>query len=202
VTPVRGRSRRVAVLLVVVGALAALLAGTQRWVGAAVRDVPGTDTVSAAGGSVAAGVPALALVALAGAVVLLTAGPVARTVAAVLLLVAGPGITFLALRVLADPASALAPAVTAATGTRGGAAQDVAVTPWPVLAAVAGQLVGAGAVVALARGRSWPGPSRRYERDGASAGTTAAAAPAPAARNALDDWNALSRGEDPTAPGS
>lgn len=195
-------SRRVAVLLVVVGALTALLAGTQRWVGAAVRDVPGTDTVSAVGGSVAAGVPALALVALAGAVVLLTAGRVARAVAAVLLVVAGPAITVVALRVLADPDSALAPALTAATGTRGGAVQDVAVTPWPVLAAVAGQLVGAGAVVALARGRRWPGPSRRYERAGASAGAGAAAASSPASGSALDDWNAVSRGEDPTASGS
>lgn len=197
-----GRSRRLAVLLVLAGALAALLSGTQRWVGAAVRDVPGTDTVSAAGGSVAAGVPALALVALAGAVVLLTAGPVARTLAAILLLAAGPGITVLAVLVLADPAAALAPALTAATGTRGGVARDVAVTAWPVLAAVAGALVAAGAAVALARGRFWPGPSRRYERDGAPSGAAAASTPAPTTRNELDDWNALSRGEDPTAPGS
>ncbi|UOY02846.1 Trp biosynthesis-associated membrane protein [Blastococcus sp. PRF04-17] len=74
---------------------------------------------------------------------------------------------------------------------------DLATVPsWPTLAVGAGVLaVGAGVLVVL-RGRRWPAMGRRYER-------TPAGAPAPARRSdedrAQDAWQALDRGEDPTA---
>ena len=56
--------------------------------------------------------------------------------------------------------------------------------PWP-LAALAGALaIAAGGALAAARGRTWPGLGARYERPQAAPRTP---------------WEALDRGEDPTA---
>jgi Tryptophan-associated transmembrane protein (Trp_oprn_chp) len=96
---------------------------------------------------------------------------------------------------LAHPERAVGPALTEATGTTGGAirAREQRATAWPWLAVVGG-LVSAGCgAVGLTRAGRWPGPARRYE-----AAPESGAGPAAGADTALDDWNALSRGEDPT----
>ena len=63
---------------------------------------------------------------------------------------------------------------------------------WWLVAALGGILVtGSGINIAI-NGRSWPGLSRRYEAAG-PAGT--------APRKPLTPWEALDRGQDPTAPG-
>ena len=68
--------------------------------------------------------------------------------------------------------------------------------PWWMLALVGALAALAAGLLALARGPSWPGLGRRYERRGP------APAAAPAAQvSAADAWDALDRGEDPTLGG-
>ena len=63
---------------------------------------------------------------------------------------------------------------------------------WWLAAAVGGILVMASGLNVAIHGRSWPGLSRRYETAG-----PAGASP----RKPLTPWEAMDRGQDPTAPG-
>ncbi|WP_158220912.1 Trp biosynthesis-associated membrane protein [Kineosporia sp. R_H_3] len=202
-------SKGAAALLVVLGGLLAILAGGRTWlsvtpVGATVSAVNGAIPVS--GREAAPAGSALGLVALAGAVALLTSGLLVRYVVAVLLALCGAGLVAVPMSARADGfAGAAADAVARATGARitDGGGFTASTTVWPSVCAAAGLLVLAGAVVALLRARTWAGPSRRYEVPavaGTAAPAGAAGAGAATARDrAYDAWDALSEGGDPTA---
>ncbi len=66
---------------------------------------------------------------------------------------------------------------------------------WPLLALVGGLVVVAAGLLAVVRGRDWPTMGGRYERAG-----TRSKAPAGASGpdDAAGTWDALDRGEDPT----
>jgi hypothetical protein len=131
--------------------------------------------------------PALAWVAVAGAGALLATRAVARQAVGGLLVLAGGGLV-------------LAGAV--------GLGREGPVTGWPALAGLAGLAVAGAGLTAGLRGRRWPALAPRYQR------------PAPARRPSPDRqsgrdrppgpdlpppdrpdllWDALDRGEDPTA---
>ena len=86
-------SRRAFLGSVLLGAVLVLIAGGQAWVRGRTTDpVLGAGPVEALGSAAAPGALALALVAAAAAVGLLTGGPVARRVSAAVLALAAPGI--------------------------------------------------------------------------------------------------------------
>jgi hypothetical protein len=158
------RDRTVAVVACVTGAGLSLFAASRTWVEVTVvRPAPLPALHEARTGTMLLPwLPALALVALAGAGALLaTRGPV-RAAVGVLLMLSGCGLV----------AGAVA---RAAPG-------------WPLVAALGGLLIAGAGAVALARGRSWPGMGTRYDR------------PARASRpeSAVELWDALDRGDDPT----
>jgi hypothetical protein len=62
-------------------------------------------------------------------------------------------------------------------------------TAWPVVAAVAGLLAALLGAVVLVRSPGWPAGGRRYQ----------AAPSAHASTDPVDEWDALTRGTDPTA---
>jgi hypothetical protein len=98
---------------------------------------------------------------------------------------------------LTAPLSAVAPAVTEATGLAGGdALSDVvrAIVPsaWPVIALVGWVILLAASVVVLLTWRGWKTGGRRYRTDNAE--HTAHEGPV----DAVDSWDELSRGTDPT----
>jgi hypothetical protein len=104
------------------------------------------------------------------------------------------------------PVDAVAAAVTTATGLSGteaiaGLVAAITATPWPWLTVVAGALIGAGGILTLATSHRWRGSGRRYRTDAASASATPAASGAAASRphDAIDSWDDLSHGDDPTA---
>jgi uncharacterized membrane protein (TIGR02234 family) len=173
------------------GAALTLLAVSRTWVAADVPDLPAAD-VGVTGRQAAPVVAAVALAAAAAAVVLATAGRAVRLVAAVALAAAGAGVVAGTLAVVADPDGAVRPAVTEASGVTGTeVAAELRLWPWP--AAAGGVLLAAAGLAGLAGARTWPAPARRYER---AAGTPGAG------HDPADDaatWDALSRGEDPTA---
>jgi hypothetical protein len=112
---------------------------------------------------------ALGWVALAGAGALLATRGAGRLAVGGLLAAAGLGI--------------------AGAGAVGLSVRNGVVAPmWPVLAVLGGAAVAMVGVVTLRRGRAWPAMGSRYER----AGRTPAA-------DGAGLWEALDRGEDPTA---
>lgn len=180
-----GRGRWVLVVLVLGLVTAAL--GVPTWVHATGVSAIGADTpVQVAGTTAAPQVLAVALVVLAAGAALALVGRVGRWAVVAVLVAGGALVVAAAVGVLVDPARAAGDAVTASTGLTGLAGRP-SPTPWPWLAATGGLLlVVCGAVLARAS-RSWPGSSRRHER-----------AVAPDERS---DWDALSRGVDPSQGG-
>lgn len=195
-------SRPVAVTGVLAGAGLVLLAAGRTWASQRVTGVPGAEVVTRDGRAAAPVVTAAALVAAAGALALVLAGRVARRAVAVALLLAGLTVAAATIPVLADPGAAVAPAVAAATGQAGpgtgaavaGGARSGA-WPWAALAGAA--VIGAGAGLTLLRGGSWGTGSRRFDPTDPTGGP--GAAPGGGAGGGPDTWDALSRGEDPTA---
>ena len=199
------RSRRTAVLLALLGGGVALLGQGRPWATGHAALIANTSSpLTLDGGSAAPGAGALALVALAGAVALATAGRAVRRVVAALLALTGVALVWLVVAARRSPQT-LRAAIEAATGTTGGTTGPadglLSWTAWPLVAAAGGLLVSVAAVLALRWSGTWQGPSARYEREPAPTG------PGPGstvpgrggdAGGPTDPWEALSRGEDPT----
>jgi hypothetical protein len=190
--------RRGLAVLGAAGLAVALLTGSAApWLTAEVSTAISTEVLAVPGSTMVRSVPAAALVLLACALALALAGRLARLAVAVV--VTGVGVLVVATTAafLTDPVPAAAGALAAATGIRG---VDVVpeLTAWPVVVAVLGGLVAVSGVVVAAASRRWaPGASRRYEANGNEARRASAGSPAVGAR-ATEDWDALTRGEDPS----
>lgn len=190
-----------ALVLDLIGAAGALLIATRTWQVVRVRQPrPLPDEVlSVSGRTVDAAVTALAVVALAGVVALLATRGVARRVVGVVVALVGAGMIWRA---------ALATAPISATRARalvhehhpgvslvGPAAPQInPSTTWAALTIVCGVLVAVAGALAAVRGNRWSTLSARYESRTAPVDPDAAGA-----RAATSMWNALDRGDDPTA---
>ena len=120
---------------------------------------------------------ALALVALAGTGAILIVRPWGRVVIGVLLAVVGLGLV----------AVFFSPAADSSWFAYTPGQPDVRRSAWAWLGAAGGLFVGAGAAMVVLRARQWPAPRGRFDP------------PAPARDPGDDPWDALDRGEDPTA---
>lgn len=189
---IRSRSRAVWALVALGGA--ALGAAVPTWVRTTVATAlePQVD-VAVAGTTAAPAVGAGALVVVAAGLVLAIAGRVARWLALAAAALAGLLVAGSAAAVLLDPL----PAATAGAADAAGVTDlttPVVLTPWPWLAVAVGVLVAGAAALAAAGAAAWGATSGRHERAGA-----AGQARPPAEPDAHDDWDALSRGTDPSA---
>ena len=191
VRPFAGLTKRLTFLVLVVPSLVLLLAATRTWVtGRSADPVLGGATIEVAGSQAAPGVVALAAVALAGTVALLTAGPRLRRVSAVFIILAAAGATVLTLLVVLDPSGALGTAAAERVGQTGRVGTVASLTFWVWPGLLAGALVTVlGILVVPASGR-WEGLSSRFDRPDAGS------ADARGARRSA--WDELSEGEDPT----
>ncbi len=179
---------RATVLLLVAGAIV-LATASAAWLSADVPTVTSSGIVQLAGATVAPATTAAGLVIVAGAIALTIAGTaLARTTAAV---VAATSLAALAqgAAVVADPAHTVALAAARLSGVaEAPLAVDVLPAAWGGLAALA---VAAGvAVGAVAAAGRWVPQRTRFERRPATG--------ADARGRAMDDWDALGRGEDPS----
>ncbi len=139
---------------------------------------------------------AIALATAAVAAVLAIAGPRMRIALGIVIALLGIGALGAAVAVLADPSAVFERVVGESTGIGGEGAlsmiETAAPTVWPVVAAIAGALGAVlGAAVALFS-RRWGVTGRRYERG------DAAPAAGGATPDAVDAWDAISHGDDPT----
>lgn len=163
---------------------------TGTWITGRVEESP----LAVAGDAAAPALPALALCGLALAAALTIAGPLFRGVLAVLQVLLGFSIALSGWLVLADPATAAAPAVTVRTGISGSAGvaellEAASATALPVLAVVLGAGSMALGVLLLLTGRQWPARSSRF---------SAARAESAGAAGPIEEWDLLSDGTDPT----
>ena len=193
--------RRAKLLLILAGIVAAAVvlgAWTQDWFSITID----TGQVLPVPGSVAA--PALTALALSELVLLgaiAIAGPFFRIVLGVIEALVGFAIGFEALLSILDPVSASAETISTATGVAGDesiaelvTAQSVAAWPWVAL--VGGALIILLAIGTVLTARTWPGSSsRKYQ---AARMEPVDTPKAPRERTAVDDWDALSGGDDPT----
>lgn len=188
-----------------------MLAATQTWYTfllAAAADHPEPIVVQGSNASPALTALALTGIALAGALAL--AGRVTRAVLGVLGVILGVCVVWSTLGVMAAPKAAGVGAITKATGVAGNVPVEhlivsVGTSIWPGVAIAAGVLLAAAGAAAIVTGRSWPGSSHRYQAvrfeaaDAHRAAEHGAAAEPPSARDAaIDDWDHLTHGDDPT----
>ncbi|MEZ0449192.1 Trp biosynthesis-associated membrane protein [Cellulomonas sp. ICMP 17802] len=183
-----GRGRAAALLLVLAG-LTAVVAVPTWFTTTGTTALQGTVTVHVAGSQVAPAILAAAVAILASVAAVALVGRAGRWVVAVVVAACGVLVVGTTLTVLGDPVAAVTPVVAEQTGV-GRLAGPVTTSAWPWLA------VGVGVLDVLAGGwlvvasRGWSGPSRRHE---------APAAPVvPAQPDERSDWDALSRGDDPS----
>jgi uncharacterized membrane protein (TIGR02234 family) len=188
------------VSLALVGVLAALvlLAWSQVWFSVTVVDGDSEGHYEVAGDMVAGALPPLALASFALVLALAIAGPVFRVVLGALEALLGVTVIVVTSYVLSDPVAAFAGDVAERTGDAGiehlrELVTDVGTTAWPVLAIVAGALMAVLGVAIAVTGHRWPRSGRKYSRSRLE--PAAGATP-------VDEWDALSEGDDPTGAGA
>jgi uncharacterized membrane protein (TIGR02234 family) len=191
-------SKRMMLLLVLVGAVAILLSGSREWVSGSGADANlGAGVLHARGSDVAPGALAAALVGLVSAVAVATSRPVVRVVAACAALLAALMCAAVVIGILADPGGALGRLAAAGTGRSGTVAAHGRAGGWAWFALGAAFVMGAGGFGALVGGRHWLGLSSRY--DAPAAGEMSRRNPTGEQGSGHDSaWDQLSRGEDPT----
>jgi hypothetical protein len=165
------RGLTVTALACAAGAAMVLLAATRSWQDVLTHQVSPLParTEHRSGTEIAPWLPALGVVALAGAGALFATKGATRLVVGALLALSGAGIAAAALMTLDD-------------GVKVG---------WPVLCALGGLVVLVAGVTTIRAGRSWPAMGAKYDRP--------VAKPAPKrATSQAELWDALDRGEDPT----
>ncbi len=169
-----------------------LLSWTQHWFTVALND--GQELVI--GGDIAA--PALSALALAGLVLvgaLSIAGVVFRLILASIQILIGVAVVFSAILAIGSPVASSASAISTATGVAG--VESVAAlvsrtdqTAWPWLTVVFGVLIVVVALLIIGTARLWTSSSRKYQPVRFEAANDT--------HDAVDDWDALTGGNDPT----
>lgn len=190
----RGRSLS-AIGLLLAGGIG-IISSTQTWLTVTRADaaepilVPGADAMAL--------LAPLSLAVLAIGAALTLVGLVLRYVFAALALIGGGLLTWWTAEILfTTPVSAVAPTVTETTGLAGTATvtQMIAViepSAWPVMALAGWVILVITAIFALLTARQWKRGGRRFQRDT----TTHDEHDGPV--DAIDSWDDLSRGSDPT----
>lgn len=192
------RRARLLAVLVTLGAGALLLvSSTQTWFAVVLWDSP-DQALEVAGSSAVPVLAPLALATLAVGAAASLAGRVLGTIFGAIDIAIAAAVTALVLPpVLGSWQAAISATVTEATGIAGaegiaGLVSSVTPTAWPWLSLVfAAVLAGAG-VLALVSARAWTSSGRRYRTDAAAAPHSAGPL------DAVDSWDELSHGEDPT----
>lgn len=183
----RARSPAAAVVSCVAGALLVLLASGRQWAHTTLPAAGGGHTaLSANGHNVAPSLPALgiALLALAGAIIA-AKGLMRRIVGVVVVFIAAATVG-VAVTARGDVSAALEHREVGVQGL----AVHASANGWWLVATVGGLLAVVAGVVTVLRAAQWSALGAKYD---------APSAPKPAKDPAAVAWDALDRGEDPTA---
>ncbi|MET0734892.1 MAG: Trp biosynthesis-associated membrane protein [Microbacterium sp.] len=198
------RARLLAVVAAVAAGALGVISSTQTWLTVVLAD--GAEHALTVPG--AAAVPVLAplsLAVLALGAALSIAGLVLRYAFGGLTVAIAAVLGVLSWQVAAAPGLGhVASTVTTATGLTGTAAltelvSSITASAWPAVTVASSLVLFAAGVLTLATANRWRGSGRRYQTDSAPAGAAEAAPAASRPHDAIDDWDDLSRGEDPTS---
>jgi hypothetical protein len=189
----RGRSLSVSGFLLA-GAIG-IISSTQTWL--TVERADAGEAILVPGASALVLLAPLSLAVLALGAALSIAARVLRVVFAVLAGAASVLLGWSTIQMLSSPIGSVGPAVAEATGLAGGDALGdvvaaVVPTAWPVIALVGWVILLAASVFVLLTWRGWKAGGRRYRTDVPD--TTPHDGPV----DAVDSWDELSRGTDPT----
>lgn len=197
------RARLLAVAATVLAGALGIISSTQTWLTVVLTEGAGEALPVPGAAAIPVLAPlSLAVLALGGALSIV--GLVLRYVFGALTVVIAVVLGVLTAQiVLAPPIAAVAATVTTATGLTGaeavgGIVATIGRTPWPAVTLVAWIVLLAAGLFTLATGRRWRGSGRRYEADAAPRGSAASPAAASRPHDAIDSWDDLSRGDDPT----
>ncbi len=187
------RAKPTSLLLILLAGGVGILSSTQTWL--TVTRTDGGEPLDVAGNAALPVLAPLSLTALALAAALALAGPVLRRVFSAIALAVGVLMIVMTARVLLQhPLDAVGPALTKATGLAGdsalaGVVRSIATTAWPWLALTGWILLLLGGAIALLSAGGWKSGGRRYR-------TSTAPQDGPA--DAVESWDELSHGTDPT----
>ena len=176
-----------AVVACFVGGLLILLAGGRQWAHTSVRGVEGGAALglTVTGHQVASSLPALGIALLALAAAIVAASGLMRRLVGIMIVVVASTAVGVSIAARSD--------VSAALERREVGAQGIVVhataNGWWLVATVGGLLALAAGVMTVIRANRWSALGERYE----------APRSAPAGDSAAGAWDALDRGEDPTA---
>lgn len=193
------RARSMSVLAMLLAGAIGVISSTQTWIDVTLDD-GAQQTLAVPGAEALPVLTPLSLAALALGAALSIVGPVLRYVFGALGLAIVALVGFGTVQMLvATPVSATAATVTDATGISGTDAvaalvSNLSLTPWPAVTLLAQVVLAAAAVFTLVTARGWTsGTSRKYRT------ATEAGADTGRPHDAIDSWDDLSRGDDPTA---
>lgn len=193
----RWRRKSTVVLGTVLAAAAAFATTTRTWLDVVLPQAAvETPDIAVPGSEAATAVTAFAVVAVAAALAASIAGKTARWAIAVVLAVAGIGVTYASVAVIQDPRQGAAGAVGKAIGIGGAAGAEVTVTAMPYVAAAAGVLIVLAGIWLAVASRSWAA-SRRYAVQPATGAAAKEESTQPPI-DEIDSWDRLTKGEDPT----
>jgi uncharacterized membrane protein (TIGR02234 family) len=196
-------ARLIAVAATVLAGALGIISSTQTWLTVVLVD--GAQNALDVPGAAAIPVLAplsLAVLALGGALSIV--GLVLRYIFAALTVVIAIVLGALTVQiVVAPPVAAVAATVTTATGLTGTDAVSEVVaavgqTPWPAVTLLAWTVLLAAGLFTLVTGRRWRGSGRKYATDAAPRAAAKTEAPPSRPHDAIDSWDDLSRGDDPT----
>lgn len=194
------RARLLAIVAILACGALGIISSTQTWLTVVLDDAAGRTLAVPGAAAIAVLAPlSLAVLALGGALSIV--GLVLRYVfGAITVLIAVVLVWLTGAVAFTHPTTAVAGTVTEATGITGDAAvadlvSSISATPWPFVTLAAWVVLVAAGVFTLATAQRWKGSGRRYRTDDATP-STASAGSRP--HDAIDSWDDLSRGEDPT----
>lgn len=193
------------VVLLALYALGALSA-SQEWLSIKIvaADTAGAAELGVSGASSAPPVFALALACCALTVVLFLLKRVGRLVALVTLVMGSIALCGFTVPVLLNPLSSVSGAVSELTGLLGenaieAAISEVVLLPWIYLTVVFATIAGVFAGILLPFSNRWPLRASRYKRNDSSSRETSSRMADQLADDRISEWDALSKGEDPSA---
>lgn len=190
------RGRSISVMGFLLSGAIGIISSTQTWITVARADAG--EAILVPGASALPLLAPLSLAVLALGIALSIIGPILRLIFGVLSTATALLLGWMTLQVVLDPPiSAIAPTVTETTGLAGtSAVADVIagteLSAWPVMTLVGWALLLVASLVVLLTWRRWKTGGRRYRTDAAH--VEASAGPV----DAIDSWDDLSRGTDPT----
>jgi len=185
-----------ALVVLVTGGVLCLVAASRPWGEATVHDGLAATTTAVTGRDLFPLAPAVGLLAVAAVVAVPAARRVGRRVVGTVLVAAGLA-TALGSYGLALELPARVMTWAERSGSTTGPVEEAIAEPnWARLTVLGGVLIaGAGLAVAV-RGPRWPGMGTRYERDARAGEPRTDPPPTVTGR---ETWDALDRGDDPTA---